>query len=107
MTMTPQEAADLEVAERVEKALASIGYPLAVAVVVHGRLIIDLRAFDEEACCSRYESPLGDRRERAVPCSRCGDGTWALDAICDFCFFETPDPHDRSNDDALNERYAP
>lgn len=31
------------------------------------------------------ESPLGDSRENAVPCSRCQRRTWRLDAHCDPC----------------------
>lgn len=38
---------------------------------------------------SRYVSPLGDRRERPVPCSLCRHPTAALDALCDPC-------HDRA-----------
>lgn len=34
---------------------------------------------------SRYVSPLGDRRERPVPCSMCRRPTAALDAMCDSC----------------------
>ena len=33
----------------------------------------------------RYWSPLGDRRERAVPCWICQTPTWALDGLCDPC----------------------
>jgi hypothetical protein len=40
----------------------------------------------------RYKSPLGDQRERPVPCrsrrvNECERTTFALDAICDFCAF--------------------
>lgn len=34
-------------------------------------------------------SPLGDRREREVACSRCRRGTWNVSALCDACL----DPH--------------
>jgi len=30
-------------------------------------------------------SPLGDRRERAVPCQRCRRSTWNIVAVCDSC----------------------
>lgn len=30
-------------------------------------------------------SPLGDHRERAVPCSDCGRPTWNLRATCNTC----------------------
>lgn len=30
-------------------------------------------------------SPLGDQRERAVPCQRCRRPTWNIDAFCDDC----------------------
>lgn len=33
----------------------------------------------------RYVSPLGDRRERPVPCSGCYRQTFALDRRCDEC----------------------
>ena len=33
----------------------------------------------------RYQTPAGDRRERAVRCTRCGADTWALDGRCDRC----------------------
>jgi len=40
----------------------------------------------------RYKSPLGDQRERAVPCiarrvHECEHKTYALSAVCDFCAF--------------------
>jgi hypothetical protein len=35
---------------------------------------------------ARYVTPLGDRRERDVPCSRCQQPTWALSATCDNCW---------------------
>lgn len=34
----------------------------------------------------RYVSPLGDRRERPVPCSSCSHPTMALDLLCDGCW---------------------
>lgn len=36
----------------------------------------------------RYVTPMGDSRERAVPCGKCGlrRATMALDALCDGCF---------------------
>jgi len=34
---------------------------------------------------TRATSPLGDRRERAVPCRHCRRMTIALDAVCDRC----------------------
>ena len=37
------------------------------------------------AHADRYCSPLGDRRERSVPCSICRRPTFALDAMCDVC----------------------
>lgn len=38
----------------------------------------------------RYRTPLGDRRERPVPCRSCRRDTFALDAMCDECFDEIP-----------------
>lgn len=40
----------------------------------------------------RYTSPLGDRRERPVPCQRCGQPTWTLDAVCERCCGPAPEP---------------
>jgi hypothetical protein len=34
---------------------------------------------------SRLLSPLGDRRQRSVPCRCCGCPTLAIDAVCDRC----------------------
>ena len=34
---------------------------------------------------SRMVSPLGDRRERSVPCADCRTSTWALDGLCARC----------------------
>jgi uncharacterized OB-fold protein len=34
---------------------------------------------------TRALSPLGDRRERPVPCADCGRPTVAIDAMCDRC----------------------
>lgn len=47
---------------------------------------------DREKQGGRYKSPLGDQRERPVPCTsrrvhECEGKTWALDAVCDFCAF--------------------
>jgi len=30
-------------------------------------------------------SPMGDRRERGVPCLRCRRETWNIKAICNRC----------------------
>lgn len=47
------------------------------------------RIVDREG--ARYVSPLGDRRERAVPCAVCHTDTWALDRLCDRHAIETAD----------------
>lgn len=39
----------------------------------------------EEAPQDRNTTPLGDRRERAVPCSICRRGTLAISAVCHYC----------------------
>jgi hypothetical protein len=33
----------------------------------------------------RRHTPMGDRRERAVPCAVCRRDTWNIDAVCDRC----------------------
>jgi hypothetical protein len=33
----------------------------------------------------RRHTPMGDVRERAVPCALCGRPTWNIDAVCDGC----------------------
>lgn len=30
-------------------------------------------------------TPLGDQRERSVPCQRCRQSTWNLVPVCDDC----------------------
>jgi hypothetical protein len=33
----------------------------------------------------RRHTPMGDARERAVPCVLCGRANWNIDAVCDSC----------------------
>jgi hypothetical protein len=33
----------------------------------------------------RRHTPMGDIRERAVPCVLCSRPTWNIDAVCDNC----------------------
>jgi hypothetical protein len=33
----------------------------------------------------RRHTPLGDSRERAVPCDFCSKPTWNIDPVCDRC----------------------
>jgi hypothetical protein len=40
---------------------------------------VDRRATD------RRHTPMGDIRERAVPCTLCSRPTWNIDAVCDSC----------------------
>lgn len=45
---------------------------------------------DRDTLGGRYKTPMGDQRERAVPCSErrvpeCEKTTFALDTVCDFC----------------------
>ena len=40
----------------------------------------------------RNVSPLGDRRENAVPCHLCRRPTWAIDGVCEDCWAKLDDP---------------
>lgn len=49
-------------------------------------------------------SPLGDSRERSVPCSRCNRKTWRLSALCARCELDQYDEEDayyRALDDRI------
>ena len=62
-----------------------------VSMLKHGdEISADLAAeavaeFDRVSAAARMTSPLGDHRERSVPCIDCRRPTWTIEPRCDAC----------------------